>query len=101
MAEHEKGSASEVHVLFLADDDDRDVAPSSEEEEHEGDERGEGAQESDEDVAAVLVDDSALLLFLDKDLSCIPSRPPIRSRKTSTLRSTSLVKGMYCRIRVK
>lgn len=32
---------------------------------------------------------------------CTPSNPPIRSRNTNTFRRTSLVKGIYCRIRFK
>jgi hypothetical protein len=32
---------------------------------------------------------------------CMPSNPPIRSRNTNTLRRTSFVKGMYCRILVR
>lgn len=38
---------------------------------------------------------------VSSSISSMPSNPPIRSRYTSTLSSTSLVKGMNCKMRAK
>lgn len=74
----------------------------------EEDRRGAGADDEDaerDDAKLQVVEDVVVegegVVKRPPWCICIPSNPPIRSRNTNTFRRTSLVNGIYCRIRVR